>query len=73
MPILSHAFSAVAIVPRYATKTVYAGWNWPTQKEADKASMEGCRATAKEIGISKLAHKCKVEKAYGWVADMAIK
>lgn len=60
MPLLSHAFSAIAFVPGHAPKTVYAGWNWPTQGEADKVALDGCRATAKESGISKLADKCRV-------------
>jgi hypothetical protein len=61
VPLTSHAFSAVAIVPGHATKTVYAGWNWSTQKEADKAAIDGCRASAKERGIPQFANKCRVD------------
>jgi hypothetical protein len=61
MPIPGHTFSAVAIVPGHATTTLHAGWNWPTQKEADKAAIDGCRAAARESGIANLANKCRVD------------
>ena len=61
VPTLSHAFSAVALVPGHAPTTIYAGWNWPTQKEADKAALDGCRASAKQSAIPNLANKCQVD------------
>lgn len=61
VPLLSHAFSAVAFVPGHAPKTVYAGWNWATQKEADQTALDGCQGRAKENGLSKLAEKCRVD------------
>jgi hypothetical protein len=61
LPLLSHAFSSVAIVPGQAIKTIYAGWNWPTQKEADKVAVDGCRTSAKKNGIPQFADRCRVD------------
>jgi hypothetical protein len=60
LPGLGHAHSAVASVDGQVVTTIYAGWNFPTQKAADAAALNGCRKTAKENGLSKLASKCAV-------------
>lgn len=60
LPAISHAYSAVAWVQEHPVSTVYAGWNFPSQKVADATALEGCRKTAKENGLSKVASKCKV-------------
>lgn len=61
LPGVSHAHSAVAWVQGHSVSTIYAGWNFPTQKTADAAAVDGCRKTAKENGLSKVALKCKVQ------------
>lgn len=65
-PAISHAFSAIALVATLPTATIYAAWNYPTQKEADSNALQGCRTTAKNNGISKSAAICKlVERQNG--------
>ena len=60
VPATSHAHSAVAWVQAHPVSTNYVGWNYPTQKIADAAALEGCRKAAKESGLTKVASKCKV-------------
>jgi hypothetical protein len=60
LPALGHAHSAVAWVQAHPVSTNYASWNYPTQKIADAAALDGCRKAAKENGLTKEAPKCKV-------------
>jgi hypothetical protein len=60
LPGVGHAHSAVAWVYGHSVNTIYAGWDFPTQKAADAAAVEGCRKTAQESGLSKLTTKCQV-------------
>ena len=59
-PLVSHARSAIADIPNHATESIYAAWNFPNQKDADTAALEGCRSTARASGIADLAQKCRV-------------
>lgn len=59
LPALGHAHTAVAWVPG-SSVTTYAGWNFPTQRAADVAALDGCRKTAKENHLAKVASKCEV-------------
>lgn len=61
LPGVSHAHSAVAWAPGHSVSTIYAGWNFPTQKAADTMALDGCRTAAKELGLPKAASKCKVQ------------
>lgn len=54
------AFTAVAMVPDHAGEAFIAAWNHPTQREADRAAIDGCRTAAKSSGIASLANKCVV-------------
>jgi hypothetical protein len=54
------AYSAVATIKGYANDSVYYSANYPTQKEADKAAIAGCRGEAGKHGIAKLANQCKI-------------
>jgi hypothetical protein len=60
LPGVSHAYTAVASLQGHSVSTMYAGWNFSTQKTADAAALDGCRKTAKANGLSKLASKCEV-------------
>lgn len=57
---VTYAFSSVAVVPKHSTESVYAAWNYPSQKEADSVALEGCRAEARGSGIGKLAMQCRI-------------
>ncbi|WP_426174999.1 hypothetical protein [Massilia sp. TWR1-2-2] len=61
LPSVSHAHSAVAWVQGHSVSTIYAGWNFPTQKAADATALDGCRKAATESGLSKVASKCQVQ------------
>ena len=61
LPGVSHAHSAVAWVQGHSVSTIYAGWNFATQKAADATALDGCRKAARESGLSKVASKCKVQ------------
>jgi hypothetical protein len=60
LPGVSHAYTAVASLQGHSVSTMYAGWNFSTQKTADAAALDGCRKTAKANGLAKLASKCEV-------------
>jgi hypothetical protein len=60
LPLVSHAFSAVAVVDGHASESIYASWNYGTQKEADSNAIEGCRVSARNSGISDLAKNCGI-------------
>jgi hypothetical protein len=60
IPGVSHAYSAVAGADEDTVLTIYAGWNFSTQKEADSRALAGCRAAAKKNGMAKAAANCKV-------------
>jgi hypothetical protein len=61
LPGVSHAYSAVAWADDHSVGTIYAAWNFSTQKTADAAALNGCRKTSKENGLSKVASKCEVQ------------
>lgn len=60
LPAMSHAFSTIALVDGHAVNTIYAAWNFPTQKEADLKALRGCRTQAGKNGILKNASNCVV-------------
>lgn len=59
-PSISHAFSAIAYAKDHPVDTIYAAWNYPSQKEADLNALQGCRIEAKKNSASKHAVACKV-------------
>ena len=68
MPPVSHAYTAIAQVDGTPHGTLYAAWGYQTQKEADLAAVKGCRAAAKQRGLTKKAATCAVmhrQKGFG--------
>ncbi|NHZ43641.1 hypothetical protein [Massilia aquatica] len=67
-PLVSHAHTAIAQVDGTPHGTLYAAWSYQTQKEADLAAVKGCRAAAKQRGLTKKAATCAVmhrQKGFG--------
>lgn len=54
------AFSSVALIEGYVTKSWYVAYDYASQKQADAISLEGCRKLASENGIGKQAKNCKI-------------
>jgi hypothetical protein len=55
-----HAYSAIAMVPDNSTKSIFAAYNWATQKQADSEAIIGCKRTSKNNDLAKQSSKCKV-------------
>lgn len=67
-PLFSQAYTAIAQVDGTPRGTIYAAWGYATQKEADLAAVKGCRAYAKESGLTKKSANCAVihrQKGFG--------
>lgn len=56
----SFAFTAIAAVEGHFSDTWGIASNYATQKEADNEALNGCRDSAKNNGLQKLAKQCKV-------------
>ena len=56
----SYAFTSIAIINGHSTASIWAAWNYSTQKAADQAALEGCRSEARKNGIGNLSKQCKV-------------
>lgn len=56
----SHAFTSIAVIEGRAGESIYYFANNDSQKEADRFAIKGCRDTARNNGLGKLASKCKV-------------
>ena len=68
LPLVSHSYTAIAQVEGIPHGTIYAAWDYPTQKTADLAAVQGCRAAAKQRGLVKKATTCNVmhrQKGFG--------
>lgn len=60
LPLPSYSHSSVAYVPDMTLRTIYAAWNYPTQRQADVSALKGCRAEARKSQVPKTNATCKV-------------
>lgn len=56
----SFAFTSIATIDGHVLDVWWRSNNYGTQKEADKAALEGCRSEARKQGLGHLAKQCKI-------------
>lgn len=54
------AFTSISTIDGQVGNSWYRSNNYESQKEADRAALEGCRSEARKNGIANLAAKCKI-------------
>lgn len=60
LPFCASAYTAIAVIDNHTSESWRRANNYPTQKEADKEALRGCREEAQKSGIGKLAKQCKI-------------